>query len=206
MPITPSVEPPKVILTPTGTLTVQDVSTLAATFAQSAATYPQGTAIEWRPDVTPVPNPEWQHWARHYDTLAWQVSSIFTAASVILAGGYVNARVNWADSWIQSVIAVAGVGLILFQMFIVGAFRTYRYDLYKALDPKSPALDMYRKWTGTPWVVYCLVAWIATWPWLHAFWRLWSLELAGLVGIGVTVTLAIIGVWATPPIIKNATV
>jgi hypothetical protein len=206
MPITYKLDPPtpNVVLTPTDPLTIKSVADVADALAKDPALQGKDLVIEWRP---PPPaarpeDPDWKYWARHYDTLAWQVTSIFTAGSVILTGGYVNARVNYADAWIQSVLAGAGVGLILFQMFIVGTFRTYRYELYEAektRDPHSPALDIFRKWTGTPWVVYCVVAWVATLPWLFALWRLTPPPVFWVVGGLATAAQIVIGWWASPP-------
>jgi hypothetical protein len=113
------------ILIPEEPLSQKQLRELVANLEKDEATKnADDLAIEWRWEVQDDPNNrEWQQWARHYDTLAWQVASIFTAASAILAGGYINARVNHLDVRVLAVLALAGVGLVLFQMFIVGRFE-----------------------------------------------------------------------------------
>jgi hypothetical protein len=215
MPIANTIEKPAptVVLTPTEPLTVKSLSDAAAAVAAEVAKDPalQGTdpRIEWRlPTVALPEDTDWQNWARHYDTLAWQVASIFTAASVLLANSYVNARLNDADLQILRALAACGVGLILFQMFIVGAFRTYRYDLYKAEHRRkrdSRALDSFRKWTGYPWLVYCFVAWVAIVLWLYQVSYLMPQWDKGLVvdGIVAAVPAGVIGYWAAPPVLTK---
>ena len=103
-------------------------------------------------------------------------------------------------------LALAGIGLILFQMFIVGAFRTYRYELYdaeKRRDQQSPAIDLFRKPTGVPWAIYCGVAFVATWPWLFALAKLRNGEGfvgAAVVGVAALGIIICIWLWAKPPV------
>lgn len=165
--------------------------------------------IEWRTSPASGPeDPDWKNWARHYDTIAWTVTSIFTAGSILLGNGYVTARINKADLPILRAIAGCSIGLILFQMFVVGAFRTYRYDLYRAerrRNPNSTSLEMFRQWSGTPWLVYCVVAWIAAMLWVYQLTYLASPWLRWVIGgaVFVTVIIGYIWYWAKPPIFER---
>ena len=225
------IEQAKLVLTPTDPLVQKDLPELVTRLASDPSTKDHGDlAVEWQPaakpalvePAKPLVDPEWQQWARHYDTLAWQVTSIFTAGSAILAGGYVNARINHADGWVRGVLALAGIGLILFQMFIVGAFRKYRYELYEAVseaDPASPAISIFKKPTGGPWFIYCCVAFVATLPWLFALSKLrsgadefLSVVVAtvagargGVAAVAGVAFFAIVGIWrwAKPPILPK---
>jgi hypothetical protein len=209
MGITHRVEKPKLILLPKEPLQQKDLADLHVALANDPETKDRNDlAIEWQPAAKLGPDPEWQRWARHYDTLAWQVASIFSAASAILVGGYVNARINCPDAWLLGTLALAGIGLVLFQMFIVGAFRTYRYELYdieKSRAPDSPALAVFRKKTGGPWAIYCVVAGCAAAPWVYALakcighdddWHPWAMFIGGVA----LLVLFLIGRWARPPV------
>ena len=75
---------------------------------------------------------------------------------------------------LRCLVCGSGIGLVLFQMFIVGAFRTYRYDLYKdehTRNRESPALTIFRKPTGGPWTIYCCTAAVGAIPWVFALAR-----------------------------------
>src|SRR5262245_43381909 len=137
MPITPSIDvpKPKLILTVTGDITTADLrgvsQAIDAEIQKNASIAAGGGTdldVEWRyPPRLPRNDPDWQSWARHYDTLSWQVSSIFATASVLLAGNFAQLN-RFSDpaernNLILLALAVCGLGLILFQMVIVGAFR-----------------------------------------------------------------------------------
>lgn len=208
----------KLILTATPPLLQRDLVELVGKLAADPETKDRGDlAIEWRSQANPerakpeADDREWQQWARHYDTLAWQVASIFTAASAILAGGFINARINRPDPWILATFAVAGIGLVLFQMFIVGAFRTYRYDLYKdehTRNRESPALTIFRKPTGGPWTIYCCTAAVGTIPWVFALARVIDPRNLQMSAVGSVISAVVFFVlfliwrWAKPPVLR----
>jgi hypothetical protein len=115
---------------------------------------------------------DWKNSARHYDSLSWTVTSIFATAGVLLGGNYASAKYNHAEYGVLRALATCGIGLILFQMFVVGAFRTYRYELYSAefkRNPASEALRPFGTWTGAVWVMFCLMAFGAVCLWSYQF-------------------------------------
>jgi hypothetical protein len=207
MAIAHTIEQSKIVLVPTEPVVRKDLADLQAKLEKDANAK-DDLVVEWRPATKPPADSDWQHWARHYDTLAWQVSSIFTAASAILVGGYVNVRINAPyEARICATLAVAGIGLILFQMFIVGAFRTYRYELYeeeRKRDDRSRALDTFRKNTGGPWAIYCCVAGVATVPWSFALAKFVQNQAALLwtvvISVPTVAVLVLIWHWAKPPV------
>ena len=108
------------------------------------------------------------------------------------------------DLQILRAVAACGLGLILFQMFVVGAFRTYRYELYDAehrSDANSRALGPFKKWSGGPWLVYCFTAWLATGLWVYQFSYLMPQWKVGILvaAVAAAVPVGAICYWAAPP-------
>ena len=208
MPISVSVQK-SVVLTHTGAPpTVAELSKAAQDAAQQVGDAGLETPIEWRfSGETVAEAPEWRSWARHYDTVAWQVTSIFTAGSVLLGNGFVTARWIHADNGTLQAITGASIVLILFQMFIVATFRTYRYELYMSehrRNPRAQSLEIFRRWSGNPWLVYCGVAWLALMLWIYQLSYLANSVIMCAVGLLATGLLGVTCRWGRPPVLTAA--
>jgi hypothetical protein len=102
-------------------------------------------------------------------------------------------------------IAGASIALIVFQMFIVAAFRTYRYELYRMERDRSPGSDapaVFRRWSGTPRLVYCAVAWAASVLWVYQL-RYLAPDWTWPAAVIATLLLGIICRWAVPPTFRK---
>jgi len=128
-------------------------------------------------------------WTRHFDTLLWQVTSIFASA--------IGALLAYSYSDFHLPIAIAGLFFTIIPIYFGASFRELRYRMSKHLDMSiQNALSEGRSLYQWQFFVSIFIAFQLLWVMLltqklSQFWMVWVL--LGFMSFAVSVWLAFIG-------------
>jgi mannose/fructose/N-acetylgalactosamine-specific phosphotransferase system component IIC len=117
-----------------------------------------------------------EKWIRHYDTLLWTVSSILTAANVLLISALVQVICCKTSLFeIEILISTIGLSLTIATVYFAISFRKLRHgfmDQYNkdAKEEDKKNIQKIRKAAPEQWGIYVFIFWL-----IGLFWVDWSI-------------------------------
>jgi magnesium-transporting ATPase (P-type) len=134
-------------------------------------------------------NSELHQWSRHYDSLLWQVTTLFAAA---IGGLVVYSFANFHVG-----ISVAGLGITCLPVYFAASFRESRDKVNEHLSHEERRI-LFERRTLKQWVPYSGVFFVlqALWVWLlleniPELWWLWVPY--GIVAVAFTIYCSRLG-------------